>query len=242
MHMCALLAAVGKTALRAARVHVCVRALTCASCACPLGPCGKRCRYLGWYRKVGKVILRVGDRVPADTPGDCKTDFITPPFPRVFLPVYAALNEYAVAHPNCSCELEYVSLQAEQDSPPFVDPEGRHHASSVGFAHDMLASDCAPLDCPWANGLRVEEMEIAVPLDRGQEALDFVSGFFHGRGAGLCFPLQGVWLRGARGDASFLGFGAQGAPMLVIGLTSWRPSGGLPRYHEDACVRRHPLA
>ena len=148
------------------------------------------------------------------------------------MPIFSDMNQYAVDHPQCACELEVVSMLIEEQSPPYVDGNNSHSADAVGFVHEMLASECETDQCPWENGLRVEETEIAVPFARGQEALQWLSE--HLLRSGICFPLQGVWLRGAKGDNSLLGMGAGNTDMLVIGLTTWRPSGDKPRYNESA--------
>jgi hypothetical protein len=188
---------------------------------------------VGWYPHLGEGVLRTGTVVDSSTAGNASTDFLFAPFAKIFVPFFSALNQFAVEHPECSCDLEHLSMNTEKDSPPWV--EGGHSVNpAVGFSHLILSGVCAPGQCAWDNGLRVEEMEIAVPFRRAQEALDFLVTFFNTTGAKLCFPLQGIWFRGAKGDDGLLSMGAQGEDSLVIGLTSWRPNLGQPRYHEQA--------
>ena len=164
--------------------------------------------YVGWYQHAAQLVLRVGDIVPSTVPGTFRTDFLTPPLPKLFMPIFSDMNQYAVHHPQCACELEVLSMLIEEQSPPYVDANNSHSADAVGFVHEMLASECETAQCPWKNGLRVEETEVAIPFTRGQEALQWLAGYLHG--SGICFPLQGVWLRGAKADDSLLGMGAGG--------------------------------
>ena len=48
------------------------------------------------------------------------------------------------------------------------------------------------LQCPWHNGLRVQELEIGVPFAQAAAAIDAVLGYLKAStDEYLCFPLQG---------------------------------------------------
>lgn len=191
--------------------------------------------YAGWYPHLQKIVLRQGWKVPIAMPGNASTNFLIPPFPKLFMPLYSEINQFSVTHPNCSCKLESASLLTEEVAPPYIEGNRSGLNPAVGYSHRMMSGNCPKDVCPWHNGLRVQEMEIGVPFARAQEAITAMLNFFSiKRKTIICLPLQGVFFRVERGDSSFLGMGGGQRDSLVIGLTTWRPDLQQPRYHEQS--------
>ncbi|MFW7380781.1 MAG: D-arabinono-1,4-lactone oxidase [Oligoflexus sp.] len=78
--------------------------------------------------------------------------------------------------------------------------------SPVGWAHQMLASDCEKGSCAWDLGLVNRTMEVAFPVEKFPQWVDEVKEVLAARKA--CFPILGIYLRFAKAGSHFLGLNA----------------------------------
>lgn len=152
-----------------------------------------------WFPSQKKAIVETFDLVDKNTPGESKHNLwqagsgilkFIGKLPNI------VLNSSQIV--QCTAE----ALRVKTWAPP-IEAINSSRQEPIGYAHEMIASNCEKGQCAWDQGLVNRTIEIALPLEKLSDWMHDVRSIIEKKKA--CFPILGIYLRFARKGSNMLG-------------------------------------
>ncbi len=177
-----------------------------------------------WYPCSNRVFSSSKDRTSIEHSGNAMNEDWSG-MKMKLIPIFNVFAQISLFVPPLSYLLEWVALSQGKSSSV---------GGAVGYSSEYLTGICVPDNsyCPWNNGLRIFDMEIAVPVNVSLQAIKRVVDFVSQPENLICGCTDGLYWRPMRkSDTTLIGYNYDSDILMFI-LSSFRPFWGLNRYHE----------
>ncbi|CAL8111611.1 unnamed protein product [Orchesella dallaii] len=207
-----------------------------------------------WFPSSKSVVLSVGNRVPANTTGSCKTNFISnmPKANSVALSMTLELMQKTRDRVGFHLIQEYAKLGLYKEVPgrdPMYTDENTGTICApvaVGYSHRMVTNKCE--ECFWEQGpysLLDDDANIALPLDQLQSALETIRRIVIDEYE-TYFPLNGIYFRFLTSSDAYVAINSGRKSVSIEWITVPRYDKstiklGLPAYQAmgQALINKH---
>lgn len=191
-----------------------------------------------WYLSLGKFVHRIYDIVDASEAGEAySVNWVsTEGEQELQASLIDNLNRADDGEARM-CQIEGVRFAAAGLS----HAEGGRDVEdvAVGYSHQMFSSICQGKECPWNNGIKIFNPEVAIPVADLPAWMADVRALYAARGA--CFPVNGVVVRFSKASESWVGMNAGQDVAYVEFHIARHPDEGSHEQFADAYDELHQL-
>jgi len=192
---------------------------------------------LSWFVGQGSYTLRATDIVTADTPGEAwSTNWHSTPEEQSLL---ASLSDGLNRAPDGEQQMCAVAaLRAADVGLSHADADGPIDGeAAVGWSHQVFSSTCVGLECPWNNGLKIFNPEVAIAVADLPDWMREVRKLHAQRP--MCFPINGIVIRFSTASDSLVGMNADYDVAYVEWHIARHPDPGINEPYQDVYDEIH---